>query len=385
TVLADASYTVQARVIDTAGNRSPLVTQTVTVDTSLPSAGIIPVFGSITLDLGISASDFITLDRTLLFNGTLTAPLSGDETLQFSLDGGATWSATTVSGTNWTYDNTGVSLANNTYLAQLRVIDSAGNIGQSAQQTVVIYSAVPVGTASVTGITLDSGTSATDFSTSDQTLVFSLTLAGVLGSNEFVQISLDAGSTWHDATLSSGSTYVYDHTANILADGVYTLQARVFDVAGNSSAVATQILQIDTSAPSTGNAVAITTYTDLVPLQTGNFGSGTVTNDPAPKLNGTVSGLNANDSVQVYEGTTLLGLATVTGGTWTYQLAATADGSHTYHVVIADAAGNQGTASSDFSVTVDTQGPSASTTLSITSINADTGIGSDFITSDNTL
>ncbi|WP_414925432.1 hypothetical protein, partial [Pseudomonas zeae] len=92
-----------------------------------------------------------------------------------------------VSGTNWTYDNTGVSLANNTYLAQLRVIDSAGNIGQSAQQTVVIYSAVPVGTASVTGITLDSGTSATDFSTSDQTLVFSVTLAGVLGSNEFVQ------------------------------------------------------------------------------------------------------------------------------------------------------------------------------------------------------
>ncbi|WP_414927381.1 Ig-like domain-containing protein, partial [Pseudomonas zeae] len=114
------------------------------------------------------------------------------------------------------------------------------------------------------------------------------------------------------------------------------------------SAVATQTLQIDTSAPSTGNAVAITTYTDLVPLQTGNFGDGTVTNDPAPKLNGTVSGLNANDSVQVYEGTTLLGLATVTGGTWTYQLAATSDGNHAYHVVIADAAGNQGTASSDF-------------------------------------
>ncbi|WP_414925506.1 hypothetical protein, partial [Pseudomonas zeae] len=84
TVLADASYIVQARVIDTAGNRSPLATQTVTVDTSLPSAGIIPAFGSITLDLGISASDFITRDRTLLFNGTLTAPLSSDETLQFS-------------------------------------------------------------------------------------------------------------------------------------------------------------------------------------------------------------------------------------------------------------------------------------------------------------
>ncbi|MHC8397992.1 beta strand repeat-containing protein [Pseudomonas sp. MDT1-17] len=385
TVLADGSYTVQARVIDTAGNRSPLATQTVTVDTSLPSASIIPAFGSISLDLGISASDFITRDRTLLFNGTLTAPLSSDETLQFSIDGGTTWSATTVSGTNWTYDNTGLSLANNTYLAQLRVIDTAGNVGQSAQRTVEIYNAVPAGTASVTGITLDSGTSATDFSTSDQTLVFSLTLAGALGSNDFVQISLDAGSTWHDATLSSGSTYVYDHTATTLAQGLYTLQARVFDVAGNTSAVATQTLQIDTTAPSTGNAVAITTYTDLVNLQTGNFADGTLTNDPAPKLNGTVSGLNASDVVQVYEGTTLLGLATVTGGAWSYQLAATFDGSHTYHVVIADAAGNQGTVSSDFTLIVDTQGPSASATISITTINADSGVGNDFVTNDNTL
>ncbi|CAI8745338.1 Ig-like domain repeat protein [Pseudomonas chlororaphis] len=385
TVLADASYNVQARVVDAAGNQSPIASRSVTVDTAAPTSSTTPVFGSITLDLGTSNSDFITLDRTLTFNGTLTSPLTADEALQFSIDGGATWSTTTVSGTNWTFDNTSVSLANNTYTAKLQVVDTAGNIGQTAQQTVVIYNAVPTATVLISGLTTDTGSSASDFVTSDQSLLFSVTLTGTLGANEFVQISLDAGATWHNATLASGSTYVYDNTSATLAEGTYALQARVFDVAGNSSAVVTQSLLIDASAPSTGNTVVITAYTDDVSSQTGSFGNGSQTNDSTPLLTGTVSGLNAGDVLQVYEGATLLGVATVSGGAWSYQLATTTDGSHTYHVVIADAAGNQGTASSNFSFTVDTQAPDVSKTITIDAINSDSAISTDFITNDNSL
>ena len=384
-VMADGSYSVLARVADTAGNISPIVSKTVTVDTVGPAVTTIPSFGSISLDLGASSTDFITRDRTLLFNGNLTAPLAADETLQFSIDGGTTWTNTVVSGTNWTYDNTGLSLADNTYTAMLRVIDTAGTIGQTASQAVVIYNVAPVASVSISGITQDTGTNGSDFITSDQTLVFSLNVSGSVTANQYVQISLDNGGTWQDATFLSGTTYVFDNSGTSMAEGNYTLQARVFDVAGNSSMVVTQGLQIDASAPSTGNAVAITTYTDLVALQTGDFASGTQTNDSDPRLNGTVSGLSGGDVLQVYEGAVLLGTAIVTGATWSYQLAATADGSHTYHVVIADSAGNQGTSSSDFTLTIDTQGPSAAETISITGINSDTGTAGDYITSDSTL
>ena len=384
TVLADASYSVRVRVIDSAGNASAEAGRSVVVDTSTPSVSITPAFGNISSDLGTSSTDFITLDRTLFFNGTLSAPLSANESLQFSIDGGATWSNTNVSGTNWSFDNTSLSLANNTYTARLQVINTAGNVGETAQQTVVIYRAVPSATVSIAGISVDSGSSATDFVTSDQNLQFSLTLTGTLGSDTWVQVSLD-GTTWYNATLSSGNTYVYDHTATTLAEGTYTLQARVSDVAGNSSAVVSQSLQIDASGPSTGNLVSITGYTDALAPNIGSFTELTPTNDPAPRLTGTVSGLNPNDVLQVYEGSTLLGLASVTLGTWSYQLAATADGTHSYQVVVVDNAGNAGTASSVFNLIVDTQAPSASETITFTSISVDSGISTDFITNDNTL
>ena len=384
TVLADASYSVRVRVIDSAGNASVEAGRSVVVDTSAPALSITPAFGTISVDLGTSATDFITRDRTLLFNGTLSAQLAANESLQFSIDGGATWSATIVSGINWAFDNTSSSLADNTYIAQLQVIDTAGNVGQTAQQTVVVYSAVPSATVAIAGITVDSGSSATDFITSAQNLLISLTLTGTLGSNTSVQVSLD-GTTWYDATLTSGSTYVYDHTATTLAEGTYTLQARVSDVAGNSSAVVSQSLQIDASGPSTGNLVSITGYTDALAPNIGSFTEFTSTNDPAPRLTGTVSGLNPNDVLQVYEGSTLLGLASVTLGTWSYQLAATADGTHSYQVVVVDNAGNAGTASSVFNLIVDTQAPSASETITFTSISVDSGISTDFITNDNNL
>ncbi|MFW8695628.1 Ig-like domain-containing protein, partial [Mesorhizobium japonicum] len=95
--------------------------------------------------------------------------------------------------------------------------------------------------------------------------------------------------------------------------------------------------------------MSITAYTDDVVQLTGDFVTNTQTNDPTPLLKGVFTGLEVDDVLQVYEGSTFLGLATLdTGaGTWTFALPAPAiaqgnDGAHTYHVVIADDAGNQG-------------------------------------------
>ena len=86
----------------------------------------------------------------------------------------------------------------------------------------------------------------------------------------------------------------------------------------------------------------------------GMVGDG-ITNDNTLTLTGTAE---ANSTVKVYDGATLLGTATANGsGAWSYTTAALADGAHSLTATATDAAGNTGAASSALSVTVDTTAP----------------------------
>ncbi|MDF0604699.1 Ig-like domain-containing protein [Neisseriaceae bacterium TC5R-5] len=383
--LADGSYNVLVRVSDIAGNIGQTANQTVIVNSGAPSASTTVTIDGITRDNGLSASDFVTNDHTLLFNGTLGGSLAADEVLQISLNGGTTWQVATVSGTSWSYDNTASSLADSSYQFIARVINNAGGVGQTATQTVVIDSAAPTASVSISAITQDNGSSSSDFVTNDNSLLINVTASGPLGSGEVVQISLDNGNTWQTASHLSGNNYQLNNTANPLADGSYTLAARISDTAGNTSATVNQIIVIDTQAPTSGNSVTITDYSDNVSPQTGSFASGSSSNDTTPLLNGTVTGLGSGEVIQIYQGSTLLGNATITGNSWSYQLSALSNGSNnSYYAVISDSAGNQGTASNIFNINIDTTAPTSTPTIS--SISTDTGSSSsDFITSDNTL
>ncbi|MFW8695418.1 Ig-like domain-containing protein, partial [Mesorhizobium japonicum] len=64
TTLADNSYTLEARVIDTAGTVRATDSKTVVVDTVAPTGTV--VISAISDDNGISATDFVTNDQTLL-------------------------------------------------------------------------------------------------------------------------------------------------------------------------------------------------------------------------------------------------------------------------------------------------------------------------------
>ena len=170
--------------------------------------------------------------------------------------------------------------------------------------------------------------------------------------------------TWPDG---STATAVADGAGNWSVEsaspqGSGTVTAVARDAAGNTSAPATQIYT-DTTAPA--QTVTITGYTDDVAALTGSFGSGTVTNDAAPVLNGTLSaGLVSGEVVRIYDGATLIGTANVAGTTWTFDLPALADGSsHSYTAVVEDAAGNAGAASSVFTLTVDSSAPAQTVAL----------------------
>ncbi|QED64695.1 hypothetical protein FTV95_11120 [Escherichia coli] len=79
----------------------------------------------------------------------------------------------------------------------VRVVDLAGNVGQTATQNVVVDTTSPEAAKSITitGISDDTGASSSDFITSDTSLTVRGVLGAALGANEFAQISTDNGAT----------------------------------------------------------------------------------------------------------------------------------------------------------------------------------------------
>ena len=94
-------------------------------------------------------------------SGTLSAALAADESLQISIDGGATWITPTVTGTAWSVTDSSSHTADWTIEAQ--VLDLAGNLGTLASQAVTFDNTPPAApSAPDLDPTADSGVSNTD-------------------------------------------------------------------------------------------------------------------------------------------------------------------------------------------------------------------------------
>ncbi|HDC4832680.1 TPA: Ig-like domain-containing protein [Enterobacter cloacae] len=374
--LADGgAYVINAQVSNTIGN-SASDNHTVTVDLTAPSMGI--SIDSLQNDTGLSASDFITNDSQIILNGSLTAQLGNNEKAQISLDGGATWSDLSVTGTTWRYTDSR-TLTDDTYQYQVRVIDNAGNVGATDSQDVVIDLTAPVATSiTVDSISQDTGLSDSDFITSDTQISLKGTLGAALGSGDHVQISLDGGQNWTDVSVSGLSwTYVDGRT---LADGDYNYQLRVIDDAGNISATVSQVVTIDTVVPDASKTIAIDSISDDTGLSSSDF----ITSDTSLTLHGSLGATLADGEyaqISIDGGVTWQNVI-VTGNSWYYVDGRTlANQTYDYYVRVVDAAGNVG-ASAHQQVTVDTVAPDAAITVSVDNITVDTGFdNNDFLTS----
>ena len=113
----------------------------------------------------------------------------------------------------------------------------------------------------------------------------------------------------------------------------------------------------NTTAPTT--TAAITGVADDAGLIQGQVANGGTTDDPTPTISGTLSAsLATGETLRIFNGTTLLGSATVnnTTKTWSFTptLAATAGTNYSITARVADAAGNLGTASAARTFSLDT-------------------------------
>ena len=191
------------------------------------------------------------------------------------------------------------------------------------------------GGADIASFSTDSGTVG-DGITNDNTL----TLTGTAEANTTVKVF--DGATLLGSVVANGSG-AWSYTTAALANGAHSLTATATDAAGNTGAASAALsVTIDTAAPV---APSITSFTP----DTGTVGDG-ITTANVLTLSGTAE---ANSTVKVFDGATLLGSAVANGsGAWSYTTAALANGAHSLTATATDAAGNTGVASSVLAVTV---------------------------------
>ncbi|WP_457809763.1 Ig-like domain-containing protein [Enterobacter ludwigii] len=376
--LGNATYDYYVRVVDAAGNVGSSAHQQVTVDTVAPDAAITVTVDNITVDTGFDNNDFLTSSTSYTLNGTLGAQPGAGEYVQVSMDGGTTWVNATVNGTQWSYNDTR-TLADGSYNYQVRVVDLAGNVGTTTSQTVTVDTHAPQYGITIDSISEDTGQSGTDFITMDTTLTLNGSLGSALANDERVQISLDGGNTWTDATVTN-QRWSYTDTRD-LADGDYTYQVRIIDQAGNVGSTSSQVVTVDTTPPTTVGTVV--SYTDGEGERQGSFGSAMATDDSSPLINGTLNRApDDGEIVQLYRDGILLGQVTMNGSaSWSFQDNGLSDGNHTYILRVTDKAGNY-TESDGFVLNVDTSIPTTTAAITAQTTSDTTPIVSGTVSAD---
>ena len=174
--LSRGTYLYTATATDVAGNVSTQSsTFTVVIDRTAP---VQPVVTSISPDTGLVTTDGATDQPRLIFNGTAEP---GDW-VYVSLDGqplGMTVADSTTGA--WSYNNTANAIPDGTHSVTVTTMDRAGNLSQVSKAYTITVDTVATAAPVVTGLSPDTGRSATDWVTDVNTLTFNgMTIPGGL-------------------------------------------------------------------------------------------------------------------------------------------------------------------------------------------------------------
>ncbi|MDP9908855.1 hypothetical protein J2W27_000948 [Variovorax boronicumulans] len=161
--LPDGTYNITATSTSPVGQTSDASSAwNFVVDTTAPTQTA--TVTDIGKDSGFDVDDYLTNDGSAgrLMMGQLSAPLAAGDTLQVSTDGGKTWKAAFVSGTQWSAqdDNSHAD----SWTVQTRVVDEAGNAGAVQSQAVTLdtVASQEPGSLTITGSANNSVTVAFD-------------------------------------------------------------------------------------------------------------------------------------------------------------------------------------------------------------------------------
>ena len=370
TGVSDGVYNVYAQVTSATGSLTSTASSGLVVQIDKAPPGQTLSGLSLSVDSGVSDSDFITNTAAQTIGATLSGALAGGDVLYGSLDGGSTWDDITskVSGTTVTWN--GVTLSGSDSL-KLKVVDAAGNDGAIASQDYTLDTGWPNPPAVLDMMSAtDTGTSNTDNITTNTTPIFT----GAAEAGATVTLYDTDGSTVLGVTTATGG--VWSITSSTLSAGDHTLTAKATDAAGNiSNASSPLTATIDTTAPT----LVITSDVSTLKRSEAATITFTFSEDPGATF--------ASDDVAVSGG--VLGAISGSGLTRTATFTPTADmNSGTASITVAasgyvDVAGNSGGAGPTPSLTFDTLAPSAPSIPALTT-GSDSGVLGDGVTNIDT-
>jgi autotransporter-associated beta strand protein len=294
-----------------------------------------PVFTTIETDTGLSATDAVTADNTIVLHGTAVPNTTVNVT---RLGSGLIGSVPADVNGNWTFDYTSTPLPQGPTLFTATATDASLNTGAS---TVPPFTVVVDNNAPAAPVILD--------------IAFDGTLVFIGTSDPASEVTVTLVGTGEIGTAITDGTgkWTFNYSGPALAPGVHTFTAAAEDLAGNVGPDSAPV-SIDTSIA----APVIT----AVSTDTGVSANDGITSDPTLVFTGTGP---ANHTITVKSiATGNIGTTTSdSSGNWSFDFSATTltDGDYQFSA----AANNGGTSSPSspaFAVVVDTVIP---TTVSI--------------------
>jgi hypothetical protein len=222
---------------------------------------------------------------------------------------------TTAASSAWTVIVTQAqaqALADGSYTVKADVSDAAGNPATEATQAITVDETAPA-------VAITSAGGLTNHPT--QTVLGTVDVADA---GTTVSI-LDASTVLGTAVVQSDGTW--SKSVTLTGDGTHTLTAQDTDAAGNTGTSNAVIFTLDTTPPTVAISSEILSHRKVT-------------------LSGTTA--EANDSISVYDGSTLLGTTTTdSNGTWKFTTAKVSNSVHAYTATATDLAGNVGHSSNE--------------------------------------
>ena len=252
----DTIYTATATT--STATQTVVDTEDVTVDLTLTAGGnngeLITIDG-ITEDTGISDSDFITNDTTIIISGTYdnSADTHGIENvLTITIDGQLY--APTLNGTDWSIDLTNTVLSDGNYELVATLSDAAGNTTTETQTITIDTTVNPTeddATILLNEIS-DNVINADEASSSTLTVISGTTTAA---ENQMVSIKVN-GLDFATTLVTANGTFsvnIPQGTFDAYTDGSYTVTASVMADAAGNIVSDDQLVILDTTLGSTSN------------------------------------------------------------------------------------------------------------------------------------
>ena len=332
--LAEGPHTFTIKVEDRAGWMSDMSDPyAITIDITPPEK---PVITEVIDDQGAHTGALtpgeITDDAQPQINGTAEA-----NSKVFIYDGATLiGSAQTDATGHWTHTPF-PPLQAGAHNISVVAEDAAGL--KSAPSDPFDFSVITGGVPSAVAITTvwdDAGTTTGNVQSNGYTDDTTPTVKGTAPANTLVTVTFSGpGGATVIASATSDASGNWSVTPSTLGQGRYSIIAEALDPALNPIQSGAWIVNIDTTAPAAPVITAVTD--DVAGGIVGNLPNGSVTNDNRPTLSGTAE---AGSVVRIYDGATLLGSITATGGTWSITTPVLGTGPHSLTATATDAAGN---------------------------------------------